>query len=76
MSVLIIKDSPQAPSIAQPEAIEADFLAELQAIKVESMGWLPLGGAYLHVGNADAPVIEVVGVAHESMAGNNVLWLV
>lgn len=55
---------------------DATSLADLQTLAGESMGWLPPGGAYLHVGNPDAPVIEVVGVAHESMAGNNALWLV
>ena len=41
----------------------------------ESIGWIPLDeGAYLHVGS-DAPVIQVVGVAKEEMAGSNVLWL-
>ena len=31
-------------------------------------------GAYLHVGS-DTPVIQVVGIAKEEMAGSNVLWL-
>jgi hypothetical protein len=40
----------------------------------ESIGWLPLGdGAYLHVGDPDALVITVVGVAAAGMAGMNVL---
>ena len=39
---------------------DAQFLAEVAA---ESIGWLPLGdGAYLHVGDPEALVIEVVGV--------------
>ena len=33
-----------------PEAIEADFLAELDRIEAERIGWIPLEeGAYLHV---------------------------
>lgn len=40
---------------------------------LESIGGLPLGdGAYLHVGDPDALVIDVVGVAD---AGMNVLWV-
>jgi hypothetical protein len=39
------------------------------------IGWIPLHeGAYLHVGS-DAPVIHVVGVVKEEMAGSKVLWL-
>lgn len=56
-------------------AIEQDFWAELAQIQAESIGWIPLDeGAYLHVGS-DAPVIQVVGVAKEEMAGSNVLLL-
>ena len=56
---------------------EADFLAEREAIQVEPMGWLPLDeGAYLHAGDPDATIIEVVGIAQISMANSNVLWLV
>ena len=52
-----------------------DFRAELAQIQAESIGWIPLDeGAYLHVGS-DAPVIQVVGVAKEEMAGSNVLLL-
>lgn len=55
--------------------IEQDFWAELAQIQAESIGWIPLDeGAYLHVGS-DAPVIQVVGVIKEEMAGSNVLWL-
>lgn len=53
---------------------EEELQAELAAIEAESIGWLPLGqGAYLHVGNPDALVINVVGVSDEGMAGMNVL---
>ena len=52
---------------------DAQWLANLAA---ESIGWLPLGdGAYLHVGDPDALVITVVGVADAGMAGMNVLLL-
>ena len=52
------------------------MLAELAAIEAESIGWLPLGdGAYLHIGDPDALVIDVVGVADAGMAGMNVLWV-
>ena len=38
-------------------------LQELAAIEAESIGWTPLGeDAYLHVGDPEALVIEVVGV--------------
>ena len=43
--------------------IEADFWRELKEIKAESIGWLPLElGAYLHVGDANATEVLVVGV--------------
>ena len=56
-------------------SIEKDFWAELAQIQAESIGWIPLDeGADLHVGS-DAPVIQVIGIAKEEMAGSNVLWL-
>jgi hypothetical protein len=60
---------------------QADFLQELQAIKAESIGWLPLEqNVYLHrgapIGTDQDTVIEVVGIADADMAGLNVLWLV
>ena len=57
---------------------EHDLQAELAAIAVESIGWLPVGdGAYLHLGNPDEeePIITVVGVPDVSMAGMNVMLL-
>ena len=58
-----------------PEAIEADFLAELARLEAESIGWIPLDdGAYLHVGSEDG-VVEIVGLADAAMAGLNVLWV-
>ena len=57
-----------------PLITEAELQAELATIEAESIGWLPLGeGAYLHVGDPEALVIEVVGVPDASMAGMNVL---
>jgi hypothetical protein len=62
--------SPQA----QPS--EADIAAELAQIQAESIGWTPLEpGAYLHVGDPNATVIEVVGVPHADMKGLTVLLL-
>ena len=73
-------------ALITPQEIQAD-LAQLNA---EAMGWLPLQTeegeqGYLHVGNPlvlcrslnnqEGLVIEVVGVADESMAHLNVLWL-
>ena len=55
--------------------IEQDFWLELAQIQAESIGWIPMDdGAYLHVGS-DEPVIQVVGLVKEEMAGANVLWL-
>ena len=55
--------------------LQAELL-ELAAIEAESIGWQPLGnGAYLHVGDPDTLVIDVVGVPDASMAGMNVLWV-
>ena len=52
--------------------IEESELAQIQA---ESIGWISIEvGAYLHVGS-DLPVIQVVGITKEEMAGSNVLWL-
>ena len=39
------------------------------------MGWIPLDGAYLHLGS-DEEVVEIVGFADAGMAGANVLWIV
>ena len=56
-------------------SIEQDFWLELAQIQAESIGWIPVDeGAYLHEGS-DTPVIQVVGIAKEEMAGSNVLWL-
>ena len=58
-----------------PEAIKADFLAELARLEAESIGWIPLDdGAYLHVGSEDG-VVEIVGFADAGMAGANVLCI-
>ena len=52
----------------------------LEAIKAESIGWIPLApGAYLHQGApADAGaarVIDVVGIPNAGMANLDILWL-
>jgi hypothetical protein len=55
--------------------IEEDFWLEIAQIHAESIGWIHLDeDAYLHVGS-EAPVIQVVGIANEEMAGSNVMWL-
>jgi hypothetical protein len=56
------------------------FATELNAIKAESIGWLPLGqGVYLHHGDSQVSdediVIQVVGIPDASMLGMNVLLL-
>ena len=46
-----------------PEAIKADFLAELARLEAESIGWIPLeDGAYLHVSDLNVTEVLVVGV--------------
>jgi len=55
---------------------EADFLAELAQIQIESIGWIPLDeAAYLHLGS-DVLVIEIVGLLKPEipdMQGSSVL---
>ena len=54
---------------------EAELQAELAAIEAESIGWQLLGeGAYLHVGDPEALVIEVVGVPRDGDAVLLVGW--
>ena len=61
----------------QHRILQEDFWAELAQIKAESIGWIPLEqGAYLHLGEPNATVIDVVGVAKEEMSSSNVLWLI
>jgi hypothetical protein len=55
--------------------IDIDFLRELAEVEAESRGWIPLDGAYLHLGS-DEEVVEIVGFADSGMAGANVLWIV
>jgi hypothetical protein len=56
--------------------LEADFQRELAEIKAESVGWTPLEpGVYLHVGDANADEVLVVGMASDVMQSSNVLWL-
>ena len=58
-----------------PADIHTGFLRELAEIEAESMGWIPLDGAYLLLGS-DEKVVEIVGFADAGMAGANVLWIV
>jgi hypothetical protein len=60
--------------------VDAQALADLNALAAEAMGWQPLGeGAYLHYGAKDNPeaeqVIQVVGIPDTAWAGFNVLLL-
>jgi hypothetical protein len=59
-----------------PNDIEADFLRELAEIEAESMGWTPLEpGVYLHVSDANAAEVVVVGVAIADMQTANLIWV-
>ncbi len=59
-------------SVLSAEQLEAE-LAQIQA---EAIGWQALGdGAYLHVGDPDAQVIDIVGVVSADMADLNLVWL-
>ena len=56
-------------SCDMPEAIEADFLAELARLEAESIGWIPLeDGAYLHVSDLNVTEVLVVGVPQAGVA--------
>ena len=58
----------------QSEPSVGELAAELAQIEAESIGWTPLEpGAYLHVGDPNATVIEVVGIPHADMKGMTVL---
>ena len=49
--------------------LDADFLSELAEIEAESMGWMPWEpGVYLHVSDANAAEVLVVGVPHAGAA--------
>jgi hypothetical protein len=55
---------------------EADIQRELDEIKAESLGWTPLdSGVYLHVSDANAAEVLVVGLAYADMQSSNVLWV-
>ena len=57
-------------------SIEADFQRELAQIEAESMGWTPLEpGVYLHVSDATATEVLVVGLARAEMQTSNLLWV-
>lgn len=50
-------------------SIKADFSTELAEIEAESMGWTPLeDGVYLHVSDANATEVLVVGVPQTGAA--------
>jgi hypothetical protein len=60
------------------QPLDAEALAELQALAAEAMGWQPLGeGVYLHHGDpsGEVNVIEVVGLPDIALVGCNVLLL-
>ncbi len=57
----------------QPD-IEADFWRELLEMEAEAMGWQPLEpGAYLHVSDAGATEVLVVGVPSAAPGAQAVL---
>ena len=57
------------------ELIEADFWRELAEIQVESIGWMPLEeGVYLHVSDANATEVMVVGLPQAGTAVLLVSW--
>ena len=52
----------------QSEPSADELAAELAQIEAESIGWTPLEpGAYLHLGDPNATVIEVVGVLTDGL---------
>jgi hypothetical protein len=56
------------------DCTELDDLAELELLKAESLGWLPLdSGAYLHISDESAVEVLITGVPQ---AGAAVLLLV
>lgn len=55
---------------------DEELAADVAALAVEAMGWLPLGdGSYLHLGKPEEEevVITVTGVLDAGMAGMTVL---
>jgi hypothetical protein len=60
-------------------SILQSFAAELEDLRAEAMGWIPLdNGAYIHQGGSSDrdDVIEVVGLPDLKLVGMNVLLLV
>ncbi len=54
---------------------DEELAADVAALAVEAMDWLPLGdGAYLHLGDPEALVVEVVGVPRDWDAVLLVEW--
>lgn len=71
----------RSSSIEMPVEDKLIFAAELEAIKAESIGWVPLGaGVYIHQGNSqlahETVVIQVVGIPDAAMADMNVLLVI
>ena len=65
------------PDAATDADTYAAFLLEREQIAVECMGWLPLDDSvYLHVGNTESDVVEIVGLVNVGIVGSNVLWMV
>ena len=57
-------------------SIEVDFQRELAEIEAECMGWTPLEpGVFLHVNDANAVEVLVVGLARADMQTANLLWV-
>jgi hypothetical protein len=51
------------------ELIEADFQRELALLEAEGLGWQPLEpGVYLHISDANATEVLVVGVPQAGAA--------
>ncbi|GAB4396972.1 MAG: hypothetical protein OHK0048_03640 [Rhodoferax sp.] len=62
----------QTPNLISPD----DAAADLAALRVQSLGWLPLDAhAYLHWGNEHSESITVVGLPRTDQSGDNLLWL-
>jgi len=74
---LIIGFSDQPDCCESPERFDGSEslgCADLESLRAESLGWLPLGsGAYLHISDETATKVVITGVPQ---AGSAVLLLV
>jgi hypothetical protein len=69
------KSSPCRSCNTEPNT-DAEAQYELAQIEAESMGWTPLEpGVYLHVSDATATEVLVVGLARAEMPTSNLLWV-